>query len=96
MQVRLNSLPSTTPPAKAVLGKPFSLPKSLRPDGDHRCLLVKEVAEALNVSAQFIINAIECGELQAINLAGRGSTHNDWRIPVECWEAYIRDHFHKG
>jgi len=62
-------------------------------------LYVREVASALHVTEQHVINLITEGRLRAINI-GNGLKSRDrrkasktareyWRIPVSAWNAYI-------
>jgi len=48
---------------------------------------VGEVARRLRVSQQHVINQIECGQLEAIDVSGRGK-RSLWRIPREAFERY--------
>lgn len=48
---------------------------------------VQEVARRLRVSDQHIINLIEGGTIEAMDVSGRGS-RSVWRIPRESFERY--------
>jgi len=52
-------------------------------------LYVSEVAKRLEVTEQHILNLIEEGKLQAIDIGG-GSRHF-WRIPVPALETFMRE-----
>ena len=67
----------------------------MQPDDPCRCLLVKEMAKKLSVSDQHIINAIEQGELGAIDVSG-SAARTAWRVPPEWWEDYVREHVYAG
>jgi excisionase family DNA binding protein len=67
--------PSTKQPSKA--SRHFAGRVTLR---------VGEVATALRTTEQHILDLIEEGRLQAINVGG--STRNFWRIPVEAYEQF--------
>ena len=62
-------------------------------------LYVREIARALHVTEQHVVNLITEGRLRAINV-GNGLKSGDrpkgsktareyWRIPVSAWDAYI-------
>lgn len=56
-------------------------------------LSVREVAGALHVTEQHVVNLITEGRLKAVNV-GNGPGKNpraSWRIPVSAWDAYIRE-----
>lgn len=55
---------------------------------DRRSLCVSEVAEALRVSLRHVMNLIEEGKIQAIDI-GIG-VHHHWRIPVDAYKEYIK------
>ena len=62
-------------------------------------LYVREVARALHVTEQHVINLITEGRLRAINVGnglksadrpkGSKTAREYWRIPVSAWDAYI-------
>jgi len=58
-------------------------------------LYVREIARALHVTEQHVVNLITEGRLRAINV-GNGvssskATRDYWRIPVGAWDAYIQE-----
>lgn len=53
-----------------------------------RVLYVGEVAERLRVTIQHVIDLIDEGQLDAINLGGAGRRH--YRIPVEAYERFLK------
>jgi excisionase family DNA binding protein len=55
-------------------------------------LKVREAAKKLRVADQHILDLIEEGKLQAINVGGH--TRKFWRIPIEAWALYIQNHHH--
>ncbi|MCI0351227.1 MAG: helix-turn-helix domain-containing protein, partial [Acidobacteriales bacterium] len=55
---------------------------------DRRILYVREIALKLRVTEQHVSDLIEEGKLQAVNVAGSG--RKSWRIPVESYEAFLR------
>ncbi|HXG49096.1 MAG TPA: helix-turn-helix domain-containing protein [Methylomirabilota bacterium] len=61
---------------------------SLMFGADRRVLLVSEVAAKLRVTEQHVLDLIEEGQLQAINIGGADRKY--WRIPVEAWRAFTR------
>jgi len=56
---------------------------------DRRVLMVQEVAERLRISEQHVIDLIEEGKIQGINIGGHGRHY--YRIPKEGFEAYVRE-----
>jgi len=55
-------------------------------------LHVLEVATRLQVSRQHVLDLIEEGRLRAINIANSSpGGRKSYRIPVEAWEAYLRE-----
>ena len=53
-----------------------------------RVLYVGEVAERLRVTIQHVIDLIDEGKLNAVNMGGAGRRH--YRIPVEEYERFLR------
>ena len=49
--------------------------------------LRSKVAMKLRVTEQHVLDLIEEGKLQAINIGGGG--RNFWRIPVEAYKAFL-------
>ena len=49
----------------------------------------QEIAKRLGVSDQHILNAVEEGSLQAVNLAGAGASKRCLRIPVESYRDWV-------
>jgi excisionase family DNA binding protein len=64
---------------------------SLMFGGDRRALMVAEVAAKLRITEQHVLDLIEEGKLQAINIAGRydPDARRYWRIPVEAYHAFL-------
>jgi hypothetical protein len=61
----------------------------------HNVLQVQQVADALCVTKQHIINLIEEGHIQAVDVGGgpidRANTaRRNYRIPVSAYDAFIR------
>ena len=54
---------------------------------DRTVLYVAEVAMKLRVTEQHVLDLIEEGKLQAINVGG--NDRKFWRIPVEAYEAFL-------
>jgi excisionase family DNA binding protein len=54
---------------------------------DRRMLTVAEVAERLRVTDQHVLDLIDEGQLQAINIGG--ANRKFWRIPVEAWNDFL-------
>ncbi len=52
-----------------------------------KVLTVGEVSERLRVTIQHVIDLIDEGQLDAINLGGAGRRH--YRIPVEAYEKFL-------
>jgi hypothetical protein len=59
----------------------FAFPK------DRTVLYVTEVAMKLRETEQHVLDLIEEGKLQAINIGGGG--RNFWRIPVKAYKAFL-------
>lgn len=55
-------------------------------------LYVQEVAKALEIDAKHVVDLINEGLLDAIEVTGRGnkSSREHWRIPVSAYDAYVR------
>jgi hypothetical protein len=55
-------------------------------------LMVPEVAAVLEIDEKQVISLILEGLLGAVEITGRGnkSSREHWRIPVECYDDYIR------
>ena len=55
-------------------------------------LMVPEVAAVLEIDEKQVISLINEGMLGAVEITGRGnkSSREHWRIPVECYDDYIR------
>lgn len=54
-------------------------------------LLVAEIAHTLRVSPQHVIDLIEEGWLQGINIGGKNcSARKFWRVPLINFERYLR------
>jgi excisionase family DNA binding protein len=59
---------------------------------DRTVLGVPEVARRLRVTEQHVVNLIEHGRLRAVNLGASASPRRRYyRIPVEAWEAYLKE-----
>ncbi len=56
---------------------------------DRKVLYVSEVASRLGVTVQHVMDLIDEGKLQAINLGGH--TRKFWRIPVEAYQTFLRE-----
>ena len=54
-----------------------------------KTLYVSEVADRLGCTDQHIMDLIEEGKLQAVNIGG--ATRKFWRIPVEAYELFLRE-----
>jgi len=67
---------------------PNELPRS--PFAGRTVLYVQEVARHLRVTRQHILNMIEEGSLPAINVNGAPGKRNCWRIPVEAFQAFLK------
>lgn len=53
-------------------------------------LYVHEVAKALRITPQHVIDMIAEGKIQAVNIAGKNQTKREfWRIPVSEYDAYL-------
>lgn len=57
---------------------------------DRQVLYVFEVAQKLRCTQQHVLDLIEEGKLQAVNIAGKDARRVCYRIPVEAWTAYVR------
>lgn len=55
---------------------------------DRKVLTVAEVASRLDVTEQHVIDLIEEGQIQAINIGGGAKRF--WRIPKEGYEQFLR------
>jgi len=55
---------------------------------DRKVLFVSEVATRLGVTDQHIIDLIDEGKLQAVNIGGH--TRKFWRIPIEAYQAFLQ------
>jgi hypothetical protein len=65
---------------------------SLKFPADRSVLQVAEVARRLRVCNYHVLGLIEEGRMQAINVAGSNATGRKcYRIPVESWEAFVRE-----
>lgn len=55
-------------------------------------LMVLEVAAVLSITDAQVVTLIQEGLLGAVEITGRGnkSSREHWRIPVECYDDYIR------
>jgi hypothetical protein len=55
-------------------------------------LMVPEVAAVLGIDDKQCVSLINEGLLGAVEITGRGnrSSREHWRIPVECYDDYIR------
>jgi hypothetical protein len=55
-------------------------------------LMVPEVAAVLEIDDKQVVSLINEGLLGAVEITGRGnkSSREHWRIPVECYDDYIR------
>jgi len=55
-------------------------------------LMVPEVAVVLEIDDKQVVSLINEGLLGAVEITGRGnkSSREHWRIPVECYDDYIR------
>jgi len=56
-------------------------------------LYVREVAQALHVTEQHVINLITEGRLRAVNIANglKKTRREHWRIPVTAWDLFIQE-----
>lgn len=72
--------------AKILPAKPVAL-KSLATGA--AVLTMAECARKLRVAPQSILNSIESGELQALDLRSSGAGRACWRIPKEAWDDYL-------
>jgi excisionase family DNA binding protein len=55
---------------------------------DRKVLYVSEVASRLDVTDQHVMDLIDEGKLQAINVGGH--TRKFWRIPVEAYLHFLQ------
>lgn len=55
-------------------------------------LMVREVAQALEIYEKHVVSLINEGLLDAVEVTGRGnkSSREHWRIPVSALDAYVR------
>lgn len=55
-------------------------------------LMVQEVAAVLSIDDKQVVSLIQEGLLGAVEITGKGnaSSREHWRIPVECYDDYIR------
>jgi excisionase family DNA binding protein len=56
---------------------------------DRKVLTVAEVAARLDCTDQHVIDLIDEGQLQALNIGSAVKRH--WRIPKEAYEAFLRE-----
>lgn len=55
-------------------------------------LYVHEVASALNITNQHVIDLITEGKIQAVNIAGKNQTAREyWRVPVSEYDKYLKE-----
>lgn len=54
---------------------------------ERRVLVVAEVAAKLRITEQHVIDLIDEGKIQAVNIGGNGRKY--WRIPVEAYNAFL-------
>lgn len=55
-------------------------------------LTIAEVASRLGVSDRHVVNLIESGQLNALNLGHKGKGRAWYRIPAESWRAFVLQH----
>jgi len=65
----------------------------------HSVLQVRQVAEALSVTKQHIINLIEEGHIRAVDVSGGGidrkkTPRRNYRIPASEYDAFIKKRHH--
>jgi excisionase family DNA binding protein len=73
------------PPPPAAVFASLSFPK------DRTILNVHEVAQCLRVSHQHVVDLIDEGRLEAVNIGSTGvQGRKYYRIPVEAFERYVR------
>lgn len=88
----MNSAPSAPSAVNAelALGLPGMLAHKKFPG--RTSLMVPEVGDVLEISDNQVITLIAEGLLGAIEITGKGnkSSREHWRIPVECYDDYIR------
>ena len=54
---------------------------------DRKVLRVAEVAASLDISEEHVLDLIDEGKLQAVNIGGHERRY--WRIPIEAYQAFI-------
>ena len=57
---------------------------------DRLVLCVQEVAQDLRITRQHVIRLIEEGRMDAINVNGIPGRRNCWRIPIEAYQAFLK------
>jgi excisionase family DNA binding protein len=56
---------------------------------ERRVLTVAEVADKLRITEQHVIDLIEEGKIQGVNIGGAARCY--WRIPVEGYIKFLND-----
>lgn len=54
---------------------------------DRKVLTVGEVALRLDCTEQHVIDLIDAGQIQALNIGTAGKRH--WRIPREAYDSFV-------
>ena len=72
-------------------GQPQPEYRSLQFGPDRTVLYVFEVARKLRVTETHVIGLIDEGKLRAINIGCKGGGRKFYRIPVDAWNAYLKE-----